>query len=50
MSILWDVFKGRYNSTHDILNFNERDYFFQFAIGNTPNLWLDVIEILDVVC
>lgn len=49
MSILRNVLQDGDNSIHDIVSLNVGNDVFQFAVGDTSDLRLDVVEVLSIV-
>ena len=49
MSVLRYIFKDRQDTVQDVIGFKIRNDIFEFAIGNAPNLGLNVVEILGIV-
>ena len=49
LCVLRDGFECGEHAVDDIIDFEEGDELFEFAVGDAPDFWFDVVEILDVV-
>ena len=49
LRVLRDGLECGQDAVDDIIDFEEGDELFELAVGDAPDFWFDVVEILDVV-